>query len=412
LGFSQEISDSRNIDPPYNTGHDFIYPDNFTDPLETYLRLSAQKDENGNLLTSNPETNGRYHSSWLSMMYPRLFLGRQLLANDGAIFVSIDDHEIHDLRMLMNEVFGEENFVACFIWQKRTTRENRKVFSFNHDYVLCFSKNKLAFQASRNLLPLSEEVLGRYSNPDNDPRRDWQSVSLNAQAGPGRRKEQFYSVITPSGRVVDPPPGRCWTLTKDRMDALIADKRVWFGEDGDNVPREKIFLSEARDGLTPHTLWTADEVGTTDTAKKDLIKLFDGAEVYDTPKPLGLLDRIIGITTSPDTADIVLDFFAGSCTTAHSVLAANAKDNGNRRFISIQIPEPTPSDTGARRAGFKDIAAICRQRLRLACREIARAGNGKLDMKDRKEPVDLQGLRIKIVLCGSLSASKRDRVRN
>lgn len=356
------------IDPPYNTGNDFVYPDNYTDPLATYLKLSGQKDGNGNHLTSNPETNGRYHSAWLSMMYPRLFLARQLLREDGVIWISIDYHEEPNLRQICNEILGEENFVSDFIWEKRTTRENRKVFSVNHDYILCYARNKDAFQASRKLLPLTEEALQRYANPDNDPRGEWQSVSLNAQADARRRKEQFYEITTPGGRVVNPPSGRCWIYTRDRMDELIADNRVWFGEDGKNVPREKVFRSEAKEGLTPHTLWTAAEVGTTDTAKKELIELFDGMAVFDTPKPVPLLRRMVQISTSDN--DIIVDFFAGTAATAHAVLQENKEDKGNRRFIMVQIPEPTPEDSVARKSGYKSIADIGKERIRRTLKQL------------------------------------------
>lgn len=370
------------IDPPYNTGKEFIYPDNYTESLQTYLEYAGLTDSEGRRFSANTSTEGRFHTKWLQMMYPRLYLARNVLSETGSVWISIDDNELPNLRAICNEIFGEENFVATFIWQKRTTRENRKVFSFNHDYIVCYARDKERFQASRNLLPLGDEVLNRYSNPDNDPRGKWQSVSMNAQAGPGRRKEQFYSVTTPGGRVVDPPAGRCWTVVKERMDELIADNRIWFGESGNNVPREKVFLSEARDGLTPHTLWTADEVGTTDSAKKALIKLFDGDEVYDTPKPVELLQRIIQIATDPSQHHIVMDFFAGSGTTPHAVLEQNEADNGNRRFVAVQLPEPTPEDTGARKAGFDDLAEVCIERLRRASSLIDSRRNGALELDD------------------------------
>lgn len=351
------------IDPPYNTGSDFVYPDDYSDPMSTYLRITEQADESGNLLTSNPETSGRYHSSWLSMMYPRLFLARQLLREDGVIWISIDDIEVANLRLICNEIFGDENFVATFIWEKRTTRENRRVFSFNHDYILCYAKDKQRFQASRGLLPLSEAALKRYSNPDDDPRGDWQSVSLNVQAGHATA-EQFYTIETPAGRQLDPPPGRAWSVTRERLEGMIADNRVWFGEHGRNVPREKVFLSEAREGLTPHTLWTAREVGTNDAAKKALIELFDGQAVYETPKPVSLIRRMLSISTAPSDNDLVLDFFAGSCTTAQAVLEANREDGGNRRYIVVQLPEPTPQGSAARAAGYETVADIGKEVIR------------------------------------------------
>lgn len=295
------------------------------------------------------------------MMYPRLYLARNLLREDGVIFVSIDDHEVENLMRLTNEIFGEENFVALFVWEKRTTRENRRVFSFNHEYVLCVARNKPTFEESRNLLPLTEDVKARYNNPDNDARGPWQSVSLNAQAGHAT-KSQFYTVTCPGGRTLDPPPGRCWALTEPRMKELIADNRVWFGEDGNNVPRRKVFFSEAADGLTPQTLWSAQDVGTNDSAKKALLDLFDGKAVFETPKPTGLVARMLELATGDD--DIVLDFFAGSGTTAHAVLDLNGRDGGRRQFILTQLPEPTEQPE------YPTIADITKDRVRRAAKTL------------------------------------------
>ena len=241
------------IDPPYNTGNDFIYPDNFRESLQTYLEYTGQVDTTGKKFGTNLDTDGRFHSKWMNMMYPRLYLARNLLQEDGVVWMSIDDTEVGNLRRTCNEVFGEENFVAAFIWEKRKTRENRRVFSFNHDYVLCYARSKEVFQAVRNMLPLTEEARARYSNPDSDPRGDWQSVALTAQAGHGT-PSQFYTIVTPSGRRVDPPPGNCWRVTHPRLQELIKDNRIWFGTEGGNVPRQKVFLSEQDQGLTPHTL--------------------------------------------------------------------------------------------------------------------------------------------------------------
>jgi adenine-specific DNA-methyltransferase len=370
------------IDPPYNTGKDFVYPDDFRDSIKNYLEITRQAAE-GSKISTNSESNGRFHTDWLSMMYPRLKLACDLLDESGAIFISIDDTEAANLRKLCDEVFGEENFVATFIWQKRTTRENRKVFSFDHDFILCFAKNKPQFQASRNLLPFTEAVRERYSNPDNDPRGPWQSVSLNAQAGPGRRKEQFYTVVTPGGRRVDSPAGRCWIVTEERMTELISDNRVWFGEDGNNVPRLKSFLSEARDGLTPHTLWTADEVGTTDSAKRELTALFDGVCAFDTPKPTELLERIAEITLG--ASDTALDFFAGSGALGEAVMRLNTQDGGNRRFILVQLQEPIddalPQASEIRSLGINDLAGVCRSRLqRAGVRMRGEGASSKVDL--------------------------------
>ena len=345
------------IDPPYNTGSDFVYPDNFQNNIQNYLELTGQV-EGGRKISSNTDASGRFHTDWLNMMYPRLKMARNLLTEDGVIFVSIDDCEANNLRVALDEVFGPENFIAQFVWEKRTTRENRRVFSFNHEYVICIAKNKELFEQSRNLLPNTEEVEARYSNQDNDARGPWQSVSLNAQAGHAT-KDQFYSYVTPGGRVLDPPPGRCWVVTKLKLDELVADNRVWFGEAGNNVPRRKLFRSEARAGLTPHTLWTASEVGTNDSAKKALIELFDGQDVFDTPKPVALIRRIVEIAT--DRSDLVVDFFAGAGTTMDAVLAQNAQDGGQRRCILVQLPEPFSC---AEAADWTSIADVTRARVR------------------------------------------------
>lgn len=364
------------IDPPYNTGGEFIYPDRFQDNLDTYLRYTGQMDGEGFKTSANSESAGRYHTNWLNMVYPRLRLARNLLRDDGVIFISIDDTESGNIKKILDEIFGEENFVANFVWQKRTTRENRSVFSFNHDYVLCYARHIQDFTTTRPLLPLTEAVKKRYSNPDSDKRGPWQSVSLNAQAGPGRRSEQFYSVTTPGGRVVDPPAGRCWIVTKVRMDELIAENRVWFGENGNNVPRQKIFLPDAREGLTPHTLWTADEVGTNDSAKKELTKLFDGVSVFDTPKPVELLARIIDLSMAD--GGIALDFFAGSAPLAEATLKASAKDGYQRRFIAVQLPEAIddslPQSRRIRELGLLSIADIGKERVRRITKQLSDQG--------------------------------------
>ena len=374
------------IDPPYNTGNDFVYSDSFSHSLDEYLRLTNQAGEDGIVLTTNPKSSGRFHSNWLNMIYSRLVLARDLLADDGVLWISIDDIESPHLHSMCREIFGEENFVATFIWEKRTTRENRRVFSFNHDYVLCYAQDKDRFQASRNLLPLTEAALSRYSNPDHDPRGDWQSVSLNAQAGHAT-PTQFYEITTPGGRRLLPPPGRCWSVTADKYGQLVDDNRVWFGVDGNNVPRRKVFLSETDQGLTPHTLWKAGEVGTTDSAMRDLIALFEGEAVFDTPKPVELIKRMLHISTG--SHDIVVDFFAGSCSTAHSVLELNRHDGGNRQFIMVQLPELTPNTSAAYQAGYRTVADIGKERIRRVIAKMQEEHAGQLDLNGRESPEDL-----------------------
>lgn len=326
------------IDPPYNTGNEgWVYNDKVNSPkIREWLKKVVGGE--GEDLTR--------HDKWLCMMYPRLKLLRDLLTDDGAIFVSIDDNEHSHLREIMEEIFGEQNFVATFIWEKRTTRENRRVFSFNHDFIVCYAKNRPAFELTRGDLPLTEEVHERYSNPDNDPRGPWQSVSLNAQAGHGTAS-QFYSILTPSGRSLEAPRGRCWSVTKPRLEELIADGRVWFGANGNNVPRLKKFLNESTRGLTPHTLWSAKEVGTTDLATKQVQELLGGTEKFETPKPVQLIERIIQIASFKDS--IILDSFAGSGTTGHAVLDLNKTDGGKRQFIMVEMEERVAEKVTAER---------------------------------------------------------------
>ncbi|MCW5592599.1 MAG: site-specific DNA-methyltransferase [Burkholderiales bacterium] len=290
------------IDPPYNTRSAF---EHYDDNLE--------------------------HSQWLSMMYPRLELLRELLAEGGSIWMTLDDNEVHYLKVICDEVLGRRNFIANMIWEKRKSRENRRAFSFNHDHLLVYGKDKEAFEAKRNPLPLSAEVLSRYTNPDKDPRGPWQSVSANAQAGHAT-PNQFYKMPLPSGRMIDPPKGRCWLYTWERMKQEIAAGNIWFGPTGDNAPRIKKFLGSGEDkGLTPETIWTADEVGTNDQAKKDLISLLPDIPVFDNPKPESLIQRVLEIASSP--GELVLDSFLGSGTTA-----AVAHKMG-RRYIGIEMGE-------------------------------------------------------------------------
>ena len=290
------------IDPPYNTGSAFEHYD-----------------------------DGIEHSLWLSLMRDRLELLKRLLTPNGSLWISIDDNEAHYLKVLCDEVFGRANFVATMIWEKRKSRENRRAFSFNHDYLLVYANDKAAFEAIRNPMELSEDVLSRYKNPDNDPRGPWQSISALAQAGHATAS-QFYTLKTPSGKLLDPPKGNCWRYTQKRMEEAIRDARIWFGKDGDNVPRIKRYLNEnPDDGLTPETIWSADEAGTNDEAKKALIGLLPDAKVFDNPKPEQLLQRVVHIATNP--GDWVLDSFGGSGTTA-----ALAHKMG-RRWIMVELGE-------------------------------------------------------------------------
>ena len=355
------------IDPPYNTGKDFIYPDNYRDNIRNYLELTGQIDSENRKLSSNTEASGRFHTDWLNMMYPRLKLARNLLRNDGAIFVSIADHEVHNLRLAMDEVFGGENFVATVIWQKIFSPKNSaRHFSEDHDYLVVYARNAETWD--RRLLPRTEEMEARYSNPDNDPRGDWTSGDVSARNFYG---EGTYAVTCPSGRVITgPPPGRYWVVSKKRFEELDKDGRIWWGEDGDNIPRLKRFLSEVQPGRVPQTLWRHDEVGHTQEAKKELLALMDsptGDVVFDTPKPTRLVRRILQIATSQSENDIVMDFFAGTGSTMDAVFRQNAEDQGNRRCILVQLPEPLTQDADG---GPATIADLTKNRLRKAGEQV------------------------------------------
>jgi adenine-specific DNA-methyltransferase len=352
------------IDPPYNTGEDFVYPDDYKDNIQNYKEITGQLDSDGRSISTNSETRGRYHTNWLNMMYPRLRLARNLLRNDGVIFISIDDNEINNLRKMCDEIFGEKGFIACFIWEKRVTRENRRTISIRHDYILAYVKDTNYLNDGIGLLPMTEEAIGRYRNPDNDERGVWTSVPAIAQAGHGT-KNQFYTLRKPNGNYVDSPSGSCWRYTEEKMMEQITDNRIWFGSDGNGVPRIKKFLNEGRQGLTPETMWFSSEVGTNDSAKRHLVTLFDGKAVFETPKPMELIKRMLLLSTSPED-EIVLDFFGGTAPTAHAVLDINSENFGNRKFIVTQLQEPTDLNSEAYKAGHKNISDIGKERIRRA----------------------------------------------
>src|SRR5690606_18595412 len=361
------------IDPPYNTGNDsFIYPDKFSESKADYEKRVGDKDEEGymtkdGMFKKNSKENGQYHSNWLNMMMPRLYLAKNLLRQDGVIFISIDDNEVHNLRLLMNEIFGEENFVSQFIWEKRITRENRKVVSTRHDYIICYSKSTIDAERVLGLLPMDDDAISRYKNPDNDPRGDWTSVPAIAQAGHAT-KSQFYTLKTPAGREVDPPSGSCWRYTQSKMNEAIADNRMWFGNDGNGVPRIKKFLTEGQQGLTPETIWWAKDVGTNDTAKRELTKLFDGIAVFETPKPASLIKRILQLSQTKD--QLCIDFFSGTSPLPEAIMDLNKEDGGNRKYICVQLPELTEEKSEAYKAGYKTIAEISKERIRRAGKKI------------------------------------------
>lgn len=383
------------IDPPYNTGHDFVYDDDFAQTREDYETGSGDYDEEGGRLVANPESNGRFHSDWCSMMYPRLLLARDLLAADGLIFMSIDDNELVNLNKISNEIFGENNFVANFIWEKRKTRENRKAVSVRHDYIVAYCKDKLNLGLALGLEPMDEEALARYKNPDNDPRGPWTSVPAIAQGGHGTTS-QFYTFVSPSGLSFDPPSGSCWRMTLPKMQEAIADNRIWFGQDGTNVPRIKKYLNEGKQGLTPETLLLAEKVGTNDSAKRELVSLFNGEAVFETPKPVSLLKHLIGLVENGADATYV-DFFSGSATLAEAVMSLNANDGGRRRWILVQIPEVFSEDAVAYKLGYKDLCDIGEERIRRAGAKIraeVEEANRQLELGVEPKPVPDLGFRV------------------
>lgn len=354
------------IDPPYNTGEDLMYGDDFAVTESDYLVRSVQVDDESKRLVANRETNGRFHSDWLSSLYPRLRLARSLLREDGVIFISIDDHELANLLRLCDEVFGKSNHIATFVWEKRTNRENRKVVSSRHEYVVCYTRKQEGGVRRLKQLPMSEKALSAYKNPDNDPRGSWKSDPATAQAGHGT-KQQFYELTAPNGRVHSLESGRCWLYTKDVMDREIADGKIWFGRDGNGVPRVKTYLEAKERGLTPESILFAEDVGTNESAKNRLKELFDGLSVFDTPKPVGLIKTLVQLSCDEG---IVLDFYAGSGTTGEAVLELNAQDSGQRQFILIQLDEELSKESEPRRAGFSSIAHVGRDRIRRVGRRL------------------------------------------
>jgi len=352
------------IDPPYNTGNDFIYIDDFAQNIDEYEEAKGSFDEEGNRLFKNTDTNGRFHSDWCSMIYPRLVLARNLLANDGVIFISIDDNEQENLKKICDEVFGEKNFIAQVIWERVYAPVNlKKHFSENHDYIICYAKD--IDKAICNGLPRASEANDRYSNPDNDPRGIWKSDNLSV--GP-IVQSKIYEIITPGGRKVLPPEGYCWRLSKEKFKEFVKDNRIWFGKDGNNVPSIKRFLTEVKQSITPMTIWKYSEVGHSQDAKQNLKKLFDGKSFFDYPKSVELIKRCIQLYSNESS--IIIDFFSGSATTAHAVMQLNAEDGGKRKFIMVQLPEKTDEKSEAFKAGYKNICEIGKERIRRAGEKI------------------------------------------
>ncbi len=350
------------IDPPYNTGNDFIYADDFMRSQEEENEQMGMYDEDENRLFKNTDTNGRFHSDWCSMIYSRLMLARNLLTDDGVIFISIDDNEQENLKKICDEVFGGHNFIAQIVWQKRTSPDARRIISAGHEYVFAYVKDETLGHSVLNALPFDKDDYARYKNPDNDPNGPWISTDCTAQGGHGT-KEQFYDLVTPAGRVVKLQEGLCWRYTKRRMDEEIAAGHIWFGADGKGVPRKKTYLAD-RSGKTMWTWWPNSEVGHTQEATKEVSAILGQSGLMDFPKPLRLMKRMVSIATENDS--IILDFFSGSATTAHAVMQLNAEDGGHRNFIMVQLPEKCDETSEAYKAGYKNICEIGKERIRRA----------------------------------------------
>lgn len=352
------------IDPPYNTGSDFIYRDDFRQSVDEYEENLGAYDENGNRMFKNTDTNGRFHSDWCSMIYPRLKLARELLRNDGVIFISIDDNEVVQLRKLCDEIFGLENFIVQYIWEKHKAPKNdNKYVTTNHEYIVVYAKQKDKFTIKKD--SRGAENVASFKNYDNDPRGPWGSGPLLA---PTYSESAVFPILNPHGEEIYPPKGKCWSFNRDGIKRLMADNRIWFGSDGHNVPRIKRFLSELPDGIVPRSLLFHDVYGGNQKAANDLKELFEGKKIFDYSKPINLIKYFIDKSNSFDS--IVLDFFSGSATTAHAVMQLNAEDGGKRKFILVQLPEVTDEKSEAYKAGYKDICEIGKERIRRAGKKI------------------------------------------
>lgn len=390
------------IDPPYNTGNDFVYNDDFAEDADSYLDRSGQFDEDGNRLVQNTESNGRFHTDWLNMIYPRLKLAKSLLSDDGVIFISIDDNEVDNLKKICDSILGEKNFISHIVWEKVHTRKNSAInFSSSHEYVLCYakikrynSKDKVGFK--RNLLP--RENTDAYTNPDNDPKGPWKTDPITAH----NYYAADYTITKPNGVVVKRPSDRYWAYSEETILKMIKENAIVWGE-GDSMPMAKRYLCDVQDGLVPVTLFSREFAGDSSLAKKQIDSIFSDCKgIFDYTKPVTLLTRLLQIGSN--SKDIILDFFSGSATTAHAVMQLNAEDGGHRKFIMVQLPEPCDEKSEAYKAGYKNICEIGKERIRRAAKKIAEEHPGadfdggfrvlKLDSSNMQEvyytPADFQ----------------------
>jgi adenine-specific DNA-methyltransferase len=352
------------IDPPYNTGNDFVYEDDFAQSSEEYLANSGQFDEQGNRMFTNAESNGRFHTDWLNMIYPRLKVARDLLTDDGVIFISIDDNEVENLRKVCDEVFGEQNFIATLIWERAFAPKNdAKFISSSHDYIVMCAKRIENFKIGR--LERTQEANARYSNPDNDPRGVWTSGDMLVKT---YNKSCDYPITTPSGKIVNPVPGRCWRFSEESFLEKVKDNRIWFGPEGNGVPRVKRFLSELKfEGMAPTSILFHKEVGHSQEGSKEVTALFGDKGVFDGPKPVRLLQRLLTLANLDDNS-IILDFFSGSASTAHAVMKMNAEKQKHCPFIMVQLPEHISEKK--KEQGYKTVCEIGKERIRRAGKKI------------------------------------------
>ena len=357
------------IDPPYNTGNDFVYNDDFAQGKDEFEQGNGAFDADGNQMHDDPmqrntEANGRFHTDWLNMIYPRLKVARDFLSEDGVIFISIDDNEQDNLRKVCDEIFGGRNFVAQLIWERAYSPKNdAKFVSNSHDYIIMYAKNIDSFKIGR--LERTEEANARYSNPDNDPRGPWKPSDMSVKT---YNKESDYPITTPSGRIVEPPAARCWSLSRNAFRERLADNRIWFGSDGNSVPCIKRFLSELKfDGMAPTSILFYKEVGHSQEGAKEVVALFGDKGVFDGPKPVRLMQRLITLANLNDDS-IVIDFFSGSASTAHALMKSNSEKNTHCKFILVQLPELV-SDA-KKDEGFINICKIGEERIRLAGKKI------------------------------------------
>lgn len=385
------------IDPPYNTGNDFVYEDDFSQTSGEFRGKSGMFDEDGNMILQNyevnSESNGRFHTDWLNMIYPRLKVAIDLLTEDGVIFISIDDNEVENLRKVCDEVFGERNFIAQLIWERAFSPKNDARFVSNsHDYVLMFTRNIDSFVIGR--LDRTAEANARYSNPDNDPRGVWMSSDISVKT---YNAACDYPITTPSGKIIEPPAGRCWSLSKKAFFERLQDNRIWFGPNGDNTPRIKRFLSELKfDGMAPTSILFYKDVGHSQEGAQEVVSLFGDKGVFDGPKPVRLLQRLITLANLKDDS-IVLDFFSGSATTAHALMKTNFEKGTDRKFILVQLPEAVSDKKKGQ--GYSTICEIGKERIRRAGKKIMeeleakKADNGLFDKESEPTRLDV-GFRV------------------